>query len=170
MVTSEFDEPPGAQLNRTQSAPNRFLAQPKGIEEPWRRLLAGPRVRKAKDIPDRFKGEFQIRFANLDELGMNSLTVFFEEYPPGAVSQAHAHQNGALFYVLDGEGYEIHDGRRFEWKAGDAVIIPNGCVHRHVNASAGAKARVLVINPKPAYWLFNLRAQGLVHRPGEGPF
>jgi quercetin dioxygenase-like cupin family protein len=169
-VAGAFEAPPGAEINRAGHAPNRFLLQPKGIEEPWKRLLSQPRVRKNKDIPDRFRDQFRIRFANLDELGMNSLVLFFEEFPPSGVSQCHAHQNGALFYVLDGEGYEIHDGERFPWEAGDAVIIPNGCVHRHVNASSSANARVLVINPKPVYWLFNLRAQGLVHRPGEGPY
>jgi quercetin dioxygenase-like cupin family protein len=169
MAAHPDDRPPGAEINRTGAAPHRYLTQLEGVEEPWKRLLALPRVRKAKDIPDRFKDEFRIRFANLDELGMNSLTVFFEEYPPSGVSQAHAHQNGAIFYVLDGEGYEIHDGKKFHWEAGDVVIIPQGCVHRHVNASQSSEARVLVLNPKPVYWLFNLRAQGLVHRPGEGP-
>ena len=43
--------------------------------------------------------------------------------------------NEAAFYILDGEGYEIHDGIRYDWKAGDVAIVHNNCVHQHFNAS-----------------------------------
>ena len=58
-------------------------------------------------------------------------------------SQKHGHVNEAAFYILDGEGYEIHDGVRYDWKAGDVAIVHNNCVHQHFNASAdqaGARA------------------------------
>jgi quercetin dioxygenase-like cupin family protein len=32
--------------------------------------------------------------------------------------------NEAAFYILDGEGYEVHDGIRYDWKAGDVAIGP----------------------------------------------
>ena len=40
----------------------------------------------------------------------------------------------ALLYVLEGEGYDIHDGERYEWSAGDLVLVTPGCVHQHFNA------------------------------------
>ena len=54
---------------------------------------------------------------------------------PGGRSQKHGHVNEAAFYILDGVGYEIHDGVRYDWKAGDIAIVHNNCVHQHFNAS-----------------------------------
>jgi len=34
-------------------------------------------------------------------------------------SDEHGHLNSAVFYVIKGRGYDIHDGRRIDWKAGD---------------------------------------------------
>lgn len=160
---------PGEKINMSGEVANRFLTQKIGIEEPWPNLLSKPRVLAGDALPGRLKdGQFQLRFADLKSMGAATLTCFFEEFPPGGVSQRHGHMNGALFYILDGQGYEIHDGERFDWQAGDAAIIPEGCVHRHVNSDHDRPARVLVINPKRVYWFMNLRAQGLVDRPGEG--
>ena len=73
-----------------------------------------------------------------------TLHIHLEEYAPGGHNQKHGHVNEAAFYILDGEGYEIHDGIRYDWKAGDVVVVHNNCVHQHFNAStdqAGARAR-----------------------------
>jgi len=41
-----------------------------------------------------------------------TLHIHLEEYAPGGKSQMHGHLNEAIFYILDGHGYEIHDGKR----------------------------------------------------------
>ena len=71
------------------------------------------------------------------------LHLHLEEYAPGGKSQKHGHVNEAAFYILDGKGYEIHDGVRYDWQAGDVAIVHNNCVHQHFNAEpgqAGARA------------------------------
>jgi len=76
--------------------------------------------------------------------------------------------NEAAFYILDGEGYEIHDGIRYDWKAGDIAIVHNNCVHQHFNASATRPARALVIKTKPMYMFMNmLFQQSVIPRPKE---
>ena len=65
----------------------------------------------------------------------------------------------AAFYILDGAGYEIHDGVRYDWKAGDAAIVPNNCVHQHFNASDTKPARALVIKTKPMFMFMNMLFQ-----------
>jgi len=50
---------------------------------------------------------------------------------PGGKSQKHGHVNEAAFYILDGKGYEIHDGIRYDWQAGDIAVVHNNCVHQH---------------------------------------
>ncbi|MBI2917186.1 MAG: cupin domain-containing protein [Chloroflexi bacterium] len=81
--------------------------------------------------------------------------------PPRGDEQerGHGHQNEAVFYILEGEGYELHDGKRYPWQAGDAVIVHAGCVHAHFSADPDRPARALVINPKPLYMHMNLKEQ-----------
>ena len=42
---------------------------------------------------------------------------------PGQYGQNHGHMNSAVMYVLEGRGHEVHDGVRYEWEAGDVVIV-----------------------------------------------
>ncbi len=66
-----------------------------------------------------------------------TLHIHLEEYAPGGTTQKHRPVSmKAAFYILDGAGYEIHDGVRYDWKAGDVAIVHNNCVHQHTNASA----------------------------------
>ena len=94
--------------------------------------------------------------------------IHLEEYAPGGQSQKHGHVNEAAFYILDGEGYEIHDGIRYDWKAGDVAIVHNNCVHQHFNASATKPARALVIKTKPMFMFMNMLFQKMVEpRPTD---
>ena len=73
-----------------------------------------------------------------------------------------------MFYILDGVGYEIHDGVRYDWKAGDAVIVHANCVHQHFNADLQRPARALVIKSKPMYMFMNLLFQKrVISKPKE---
>ncbi len=51
-----------------------------------------------------------------------TLHIYLEEYAPGGRTQKHGHVNEAALYILDGRGYEIHDGVRYDWQAGDGPI------------------------------------------------
>jgi gentisate 1,2-dioxygenase len=77
--------------------------------------------------------------------------------------------NEAAFYILDGAGYEIHDGTRYDWKAGDVAIVHNNCVHQHFNASAKEPARALVIKTKPMYLFMNMLFQHTVEKRPKTP-
>ena len=78
------------------------------------------------------------------------------------VKQNHGHQNPALLYILEGQGYDVHDGERYEWSAGDILIVTPGCVHQHFNATADRPARALIVKGKPLYNFMNLNFQGFV--------
>jgi gentisate 1,2-dioxygenase len=86
--------------------------------------------------------------------------LHLEEWGPGSKSQKHGHVNEAAFYVLDGEGYEIHDGVRYDWKAGDVSIVHNNCVHQHFNADPTKPARALVM--KTMFMFMNMLFQKTV--------
>jgi quercetin dioxygenase-like cupin family protein len=93
-----------------------------------------------------------------------NLQVHFVELPPGKSNHGHGHQNEALFYVLEGRGYEIHDDKRYDWSKGDLVVVHNDSVHRHFNASDTERAVCLVVKAK-CTWMF----LGLVQQGRSGP-
>ena len=39
-------------------------------------------------------------------------------------SGEHRHQGGLLIFVLEGKGYSIVDGERWDWEKGDLVLLP----------------------------------------------
>lgn len=135
-----------------------------GIRELFQDLRSRPRVVKGKDLP--WKGKAQpIKFLVPNGADfIQTFIMFIEQFPPGGYSKKHGHQNPACFYILDGEGYDVHDGKRYDWKAGDVVVVSPGCVHQHFNASKEKPATALIMNPKPVYLLAHLLQQRTVDR------
>ena len=64
--------------------------------------------------------------------------------------------NSAVFFVLKGKGYDIHDRRKIPWEAGDALIVENACVHQHLNSSEDEEAMVLVMKAKPLFLFMHM--------------
>ncbi len=127
------------------------------------RLRSMPRVRKASEIKFVDGPQAYSRHYVEPKDGISQLFhIHLEEYGPGGKSQKHGHVNEAAFYILDGEGYEIHDGIRYDWKAGDVAIVHNNCVHQHFNASNTKPARALVLKTKPMFVFMNMLFQKTV--------
>lgn len=62
-------------------------------------------------------------------------------------SGKHRHAGGLIIFVLDGHGYTIVDGERWDWKKGDLVLLPmkvGGVEHQHFNLGPPEK---------PAIWI-----------------
>ena len=120
----------------------RALQGAYSLKDELARLRAMPRVIKGKDLKlDGGPQHFSRHYVEPEDGRTQTLHIHLEEYAPGAKTQKHGHVNEAAFYILDGAGYEIHDGTRYDWKAGDVAIVHNNCVHQHFNASAKEPAR-----------------------------
>ncbi len=138
------------------------------LTEELKRLRSVPRVRKAKEINFVDGPQAYSRHYVEPKDGITQLFHFhLEEYAPGGKSQKHGHVNEAAFYILDGNGYEIHDGVRYDWKAGDIAIVHNNCVHQHFNASDTKPARALVLKTKPMYLFMNMLFQKTVEKRSD---
>ena len=139
------------------------------LTEEMERLRTLPRVVRASELPRKGGPQFWNRWLMQPKMGkMQSIQSHVVEMAPGGRSAKHGHQNEALFYILDGHGYDIHDGERYEYQAGDVVIVHNGCVHQHFNADPKRPLRALVIKSKPLYMFMNLIFQAVVEgRPKE---
>src|SRR5881394_4056416 len=75
------------------------------------------------------------------------------------IGHGDGHQNEAVFYILQGSGYEIHDDRRYDWEAGDLVVVHTDSVHRHFN-DGDETAKALVMKAKSTWMYFGLIQQG----------
>jgi mannose-6-phosphate isomerase-like protein (cupin superfamily) len=133
------------------------------LNEELARLRSMPRVRRAADIkfvdgPQAYSRHYVEPKDGITQ----TFHLHLEEYGPGGRSQKHGHVNEAAFYILDGEGYEVHDDERYDWEAGDVAIVHNNCVHQHFNASPDKPARALVIKTKPMYLFLNMLFQKTV--------
>ena len=145
-----------------------------GLSEFRRRQRASPRVRPAGTVVDdahvAHSGDsdqsrtWWILGPGDDPFLTQSVQAHFVELAPGGSNHGHGHQNEATFYILEGRGYEIHDGRRYDWEKDDLVVVHNDSVHRHFNADPNNKALALVMKAK-ATWMF----LGLIQQGRGGP-
>ncbi len=148
----------------------RAIAGHYSLRDELARLRALPRVRKAKDLhfvdgPQTYSRHYVEPKDGVTQ----TLHIHLEEYAPGGHSQKHGHVNEAAFYILDGRGYEIHDGVRYDWQAGDVAVVHNNCVHQHFNADPQRPARALVLKTKPMYMFLNMLFQKLVEPRPSAP-
>jgi quercetin dioxygenase-like cupin family protein len=140
--------------------------------EAYRELLTQPRVYKSKDKP--FKGgptKFGKNMINPQNTPITqAIETHIDVIAPGSHGQRHGHMNSAVFYILDGKGYDVHDGVRYDWEAGDVCIVENGCVHQHFNSDPQRAARFLIMKAKPLFLFFNILFQKVVeYPPTEAP-
>jgi gentisate 1,2-dioxygenase len=82
------------------------------------------------------------------------MSTIFEE-SPHSKSHSHTHTE-AMLYVLEGRGYSLIDGTRYDWSRGDAIHIPPRMTHHgHFNDS-DQRARTLRVEFGIRYWYESL--------------
>jgi mannose-6-phosphate isomerase-like protein (cupin superfamily) len=97
-----------------------------------------------------------------------SVEAHIDAFAPGGHGQNHGHMNSAVFYVLKGRGYDIHDGRRIDYDTGDALIVENACVHQHFNSDE-EELVVLIMKAKPLFLFMHMMFQKVVEYPPKEP-
>src|SRR5258707_10188781 len=152
----------------------RALEGKYSLKDELGRLRAMPRVIKGKELKlDGGPQHFSRHYVEPEDARTQTLHIHLEEYAPGGTTQKHGHVNEAFFFFKQKTAYEIHDGVRYDWKAGDVAIVHNNCVHQHFNASPTKPARALVIKTKPMYMFMNMLFQTQVEprptEPAPGP-
>ncbi|MGH9055562.1 MAG: cupin domain-containing protein [Acidimicrobiales bacterium] len=140
-----------------------------GLKEQRRRQLDAPRVRNDSVVVDDGKVAHSGDSAESrswwrlgpgdDPFLTQTVQVHFVEIPPHSSNHGHGHQNEAAFYILEGAGYEIHDGRRYDWAKDDLVLVHTDSVHRHFNPH-DETATALVVKAKCAWMYLGLLQQG----------
>ncbi len=70
------------------------------------------------------------------------------------VSGKHRHQGGLVLFILEGRGYTTMNGERFDWKAGDLVLmplLPERVEHQHFNSNPGTGAKWMAFIHIPSF-------------------
>jgi gentisate 1,2-dioxygenase len=81
------------------------------------------------------------------ETGGRQVWAYLHEIPPGSRSGKHVHIAEEQILVLEGKGYDVHDGARWQWEAGDFICIPRMTTHQHFNTG---DSRVLLLCAMPS--------------------
>lgn len=132
-----------------------------------KQLYDQPRVYKAEDQDWRGGPQlFDKSIINPQKYDIcQSVETHISVLAPMGTGQRHGHMNSAIFYCLRGEGYDIHDGIRYDYEAGDVMIVENGCVHQHFNASETEDLVLLVMKAKPLFLFMHMLFQKIAKYP-----
>jgi gentisate 1,2-dioxygenase len=68
---------------------------------------------------------------------------------PGFAGQAHSHSSSTVYFVIEGEGTTIVDGKELHWGPRDVIAVPNACTHQHLNRSASDRAVLFSVSDAP---------------------
>lgn len=117
-----------------------------------RRAGTGSILIRAKELPWYQNRQARVRYYLLPpykaDTALQTVAVF--EQIIHRHSGMHRHQGGLAIYVLEGEGHTIVDDERYDWTAGDLVLLPikpGGVAHQHFNRYPDKPARWLAFIP-----------------------
>ena len=74
-----------------------------------------------------------------------------QEISPGERSGEHRHIFEELLLVMKGRGFDLHEGTRHPWEAGDLICVPPMIRHQHVNNGTDAAQLISVWSRQPGY-------------------
>lgn len=98
-------------------------------------MRSSPAVARDRDIPwVSTPQDARVKLMVAQDLGFATMgsNVLKAEIPVGWHTGCHRHGEESM-HVLQGDGFSIVAGRRFDWHAGTTLQIPFGAAHQHVN-------------------------------------
>jgi len=120
------------------------------------------KIVKPKDMPWEMSRQGLLKHVLNEQMNTRVETVdaYMLLIPPGSKSGKHRHLAEECLYVLEGEGYDLHQDcdveitdtyhwkpqaeiKKFEWESGDVIYIPPNTIHQHVNASRENPVRLM---------------------------
>src|SRR5712692_814234 len=62
---------------------------------------------------------------------MPTIDCTIQRLPAGYRTKAHRHTTNTIYHVVQGSGFSVIDGLRFDWQKSDTFCVPNWCWHEH---------------------------------------
>jgi mannose-6-phosphate isomerase-like protein (cupin superfamily) len=91
-----------------------------------------------------------------DKMGKSTLfasarmLVGLNAFEPGQAHELHSHEGmDKLYYVLEGDGVFLLDGRQLTMRAGELMVAPEGVPHGIRNTGTGRLLVLAVLAPAP---------------------
>ncbi len=84
------------------------------------------------------------------DIAVRHILFWIQEIPPGSRSGKQKHQGNRVHFVIEGKGYSVVDGVKYDWGPEDMIILPinaGGCVVQHFNADPSKPAKLAVAEP-----------------------
>ena len=64
---------------------------------------------------------------------LKTMACWIQLLRPGIAAKAHRHTSSAVYQVFRGQGHSVINGQRFDWAAGDFLVVPSWAWHEHAN-------------------------------------
>lgn len=68
---------------------------------------------------------------------------------PGFEGQAHSRSSSTVYFVIEGEGTTVVDGKELNWGPRDVIAVPNASTRQHFNRSANKRAVLFSVSDAP---------------------
>lgn len=123
-------------------------------EQLYKRAHYGKIHIKGREVPvvDSRQGTSQFYvMPQFEELALSQWVIFVRDHT-GVPSGRHTHQGGIAIFGIEGDGFSVVNGRRFDWSAEDAVllpIVPGGLDHQHFRARDDRPSKFMGIIYEP---------------------
>lgn len=120
----------------------------------WREYMSKARwIIKQKDQPLEVNPMGVYRWyihPSFDDVAMKQSLIWTHEIPPGSRSGKQKFQGGRIHFVLEGHGYSMVNGVRYDWGPEDLLlppIISGGVVVQHFNTDSSQPAKFVCAEP-----------------------
>jgi quercetin dioxygenase-like cupin family protein len=102
-------------------------------DEQEERRKARKSIHEEELIWVRTKQDWRVALLGARENGfLTSGATMVAEIPVRWHTGKHSHGEEAI-YIVEGKGFSVIDGLRYDWETGSCVFIPFGAVHQHFN-------------------------------------
>lgn len=96
-----------------------------------------------------------------------TIAAYAQLLRPGFDGRPHRHTSSAVYLVVEGSGYSMINGRRFDWAPNDVIALPTWAWHSHHNPG-GADAVLLSYTDVPVFGSLGLLREETA-ASGEAP-
>jgi len=87
------------------------------------------------------------------DLPQRTFNLHVTQLDPGKSTRYHKHHNEAVIYIIEGKGYSIVQGKRYDWEQGDALYVPPFNWHSNHNTGDNRAIYVGITNKRLLNWL-----------------
>lgn len=97
------------------------------------------------------QGKLKFYIDRWTEVAAPALDLMVQEISAGERSGEHRHIFEELLLVVKGRGFDLHEGTRHLWEAGDLICIPPMISHQHVSDGTDAAQLISVWSRQPGH-------------------